>query len=136
MKYRHIYILIAISVLSAAGCRRYDSEEILLPRNDISLTIKGETIMEYDKNFCQTGYNDERQEFRVLDNRLADWFLIRCAQVPSSVGQAIKADLEYTTSDNIRKMNGLTFTVMKMNKEGMVWMWEDDKDIGIVIKLL
>lgn len=133
---KNLYIIMAIIAALATGCRGYDAEEVLLPRNDISLTIKGETIMSYEENSCQIGFNDERKEFRVLDNMLTDWFILRCEQIPSSQGQTIRAELEYTTVDDVKSITGLRLSVKKINTEGMVWMWEEEKEMGIVIKLL
>lgn len=133
---KRLYIFILASALLVTGCNKYKSEEVLLPRTDISLTIKGEEIMTFNAQKCQLGYNDQRYEFRVLNDKLTDWFILRCSENPKSVGQVIKASLEYTTSDDIKTEKGLTFTVEKISKDGFIWMWEEEEKIGAVIKIL
>ena len=41
-------LLFAILLVCMTGCRRYDIDEILLQREDISLTVKGLDMLVYD----------------------------------------------------------------------------------------
>lgn len=132
---KKIYILFLVS-LFAAGCVAYFPEEILLPVNDISLSVKGEEIMRYEENSCQLGYNDKEHEFRVFNDKLTNWFIIKCNEAPTTVGQKIIADLEYTTSDDLKTFTDLIFTVEKTDENAMVWLWESNRKIGVVIKVL
>ena len=122
-------------MLAFASCQ-YNVEEILLSRSDISLTVKGELEMTFDENTCQLGYNTGRNEFRVYDEKLANWFVLRCSAKPTSEGQKITADLEYTTADDVKTLTGLEFTVEDTNSDGFIWLWNRDKKIGIVVKSL
>lgn len=129
------FIYIASAMLAFASCQ-YNVEEILLSRSDISLTMKGELEMTFDENTCQLGYNTGRNEFRVYDEKLANWFVLRCSAKPTSEGQKITADLEYTTADDVKTLTGLEFTVEDTNSDGFIWLWNRDKKIGIVVKSL
>ena len=130
------YIIIGIALMLAAstGCNRYHVEDILLPRNEISLTVKGADQIIYDEESWQLGYNDERNEFRIVNDKLNNWVILQCDAVPSTVGQSVTAYLEYTTSNDTKKLNALTFTVEKTSTEGLIWLWNDDKKIGVVVK--
>lgn len=130
------YIIIGIALMLAAstGCNRYHVEDILLPRNEISLTVKGADQIIYDEESWQLGYNDERNEFRIVNDKLNNWVILQCDAVPSTVGQSVTAYLEYTTSNDTRKLNGLTFTVEKTSPDGLIWLWNDDRKIGVVVK--
>ena len=121
---------------ASTGCNRYHVEDILLPRNEISLTVKGADQITYDEESWQLGYNDERNEFRIVNDKLNNWVILQCDAVPSTVGQSVTAYLEYTTSNDTRKLNGLTFTVEKTSPDGLIWLWNDDRKIGIVVKSL
>lgn len=129
-----LYIL--IGVLCLCGCRQYDIDEILIQREDISLTIKGELILSFDAGRCQSGYNDRNNEFRVYKDDLSDMFVLTCSENPSSEGQTVKADLIWTTTDSTRKRSGLSFTVQKTDAEGHIWLWCSSEHIGIVVKRL
>lgn len=130
---RMIYTTLAAVCLTSC---MYDVDEILLSRSDISLTIKGELKMAFDENTCQLGYNTERNEFRVYDEKLADYFIVRCSAKPDSEGQKLTVDLEYTTQTDVKTMKGLAFEVRKISSDGMIWLWENDRKTGIVVKAL
>lgn len=129
-------ILIATIVITAAGCNRYDIDEILLQREDISLTIKGNEVFSYDPDTCQLGYNDESNEFRSFDDNAGHWFKIRCSASPDTEGQIIKATLDYTTTNDNKSLRDIEMTVKKISKDGRIWLWNDSRKIGAVIKRL
>lgn len=49
---KRIFVIFAI-LFTAAGCCRYDIDEVLLMRDDISITQKGVVMMSYDPVRCQ-----------------------------------------------------------------------------------
>ena len=128
-------ILILMAVMAAcAGCTLYDVTEVLLSRNDISLTYKGMEEFVYDSQVCQLGYNDKSNAFYVYEDRLANWFSIVCDADPSSEGQEVTADVFWTTKTSNRSFKDLVFKVEKVDNEGHVWLWNSTQIIGIVIK--
>lgn len=127
-------IYIMVSLVLATGCVNNMIDQVLLVRDDISLTVKEEVMMSFDENTCQMGYNSARNEYRVYDEKLANWYILRCTAKPTSEGQKITADLEYTTDKDIKTLNNLEFSVEKTSAEGLVWLWNKDKKIGIIIK--
>lgn len=132
---KRIYIIcIAVTMTLLSSCDRFQPEELLLPKSDISLTIKGEDQIRYDQKTWQLGHNAEKNEFRAVNDKLTDWMILRCNATPSTVGQSVTAYLEYTTSNDTKKLNALTFTVKKTSPEGLIWLWNDDKKIGVVVK--
>ncbi len=132
---RKLWIL-TLGVLMLAGCQRYDIDEILLMRNDVSITLKGEVLMSFDPLTCQMSHDKATDTYRVYDDMIADWFFIRCHTRPDYEGQEITADVTWTTERNTKTEKGLTFTVEKTDPEGYIWMWNKSKSIGIVIKNL
>lgn len=131
---RLAYIIFA--VLAVTGCRRFDVDHILLERSDLSLTIKGELQFSYDPLTCQLGQNITDNEYRVYDDALGNWFTVKCSEKPSFEGQKLNASVSWTTADNIRKENDLGFEIHRIDGKGKIWMWNDSKDIGVVIQEL
>jgi hypothetical protein len=127
---------VVLTLTTLYGCAGLQPEEVLLPRTDISLTVKGELQMEYDHNTCQIGYNEEKHEFRLVNDKLSDWVIFRSDATPRDIGQKVNAYLEYTTEADTRTIDGLEYTVEKTSPDGHVWLWNKDKKIGIIIKLL
>lgn len=131
---RLIYICMIMSCL--CGCNRFDVDEVLLRRDDISLTIKGLDVVTYDPATYQVGHNASKNEFWVSDDNAAHWFTLTCRVRPDTQGQEVVADLAWTETDTTKSRKGLTFTVMKTDSRGQVWLWCKEGAIGVVVKEL
>jgi len=129
-------LLVFSAILCLAGCKRYDIDEILLQREDISLTVKGEDILSYDPATFQIGYNEGTNEFRIFEDNLGNWFTFKCQERPSSKEQVVKADLRWTTPNTTRSRKGLSFRVVKTDAKGHIWLWCEDEAIGVVVREL
>ena len=127
---------IVLTIISVISCVGPQPDEVLLPRTEISLTIKGETIMELDPATSQIAYNSERNEFRLASDNLSDWLIFKSNATPTDVGQEVMASLEYTSQSNIKRLTDLTFSVEKTASDGTTWLWNKEKKIGIIIKVL
>ena len=135
MKIRHIAGII-LTLATICSCTGLQPEEILLPRTEISLTMKEDVLLEFDPVTCQIGYNSERNEFRMLEDRLGNWFIFRSDATPTDVGQNVRASLEYTSQSSTKTLTDLTFSVEKTAPDGTTWLWNKEKKIGIIIKVL
>ena len=129
-------IFLALLVLGLTGCRIYDIDEILLQRQDISLTVKGTEVLAYDPETFQIGYNERKNEFRVFDDNMGNWFVLTCKERPSAEGQTLKADIRWTATNTTRSRTGLYFKVEKTDSSGQIWLWCEDEAIGVVVREL
>lgn len=127
-------LIILSFILCITGCNPYDVEEILLSKEEISLTVKGELMLSYDPHTFQLGYNADRNEFRVHDDNIGNWFTLRCDVRPAVVGEVIEADLSWTTANTIKNRRGLEFRIEKTDAEGHIWLWCKEEAIGVVVK--
>ena len=132
---RHILIIMTL-ILCLTGCREYDIEEILLQREDISLTIKGEDLISYRPETFQISHNARKNEFRVFEDDMGNWFALTCRERPSSTGQVLKADLRWTSTSTTKSRKDLSFSVEKMDSQGNIWLWCEDHAIGVVVREL
>lgn len=132
---RRLIMILAIAA-AASACRGYDVDEVLLQREDISLTVKGDPHFIFNPLTCQFSHNSTTNEYRMFDDRLSDWVTLKCSQRPDTEGQSLTADISWTGSSSIRTEEGLKFVVQKTSAEGYVWLWNKSKSIGIVIKNL
>jgi len=132
---RTIYITL-ITVL-ATGCSMiFDMEEILLTRSDISLTFRGGLEISYNPDTHQLGYNESRNEYRVYDDRISNWFILTCSAKPVSVGQSVTADISWTGRTGTKSIDDIIFMVEKTDEDGMVWLWNTSHSLGVVIRNL
>ena len=107
-----------------AGCEQYVVDEALMQKEDVSLVIRGEVVLEYEGNTCQMAYNAKRCEYRMMDDDMAHYFILSC-----------NADLMYTTVNDIRTEKGLTFKVERyVPSTDMFWLWCQSKRIGVVVR--
>ena len=129
-------ILLLILVITAAGCQRYDIDEILISRNDISLTWKGIEQFTYSPETCQLGFNAAKNEFRAQTDNLSGWFVLTCMVMPAAEGDEIEADIRWTGPSESRSMQGLKFKVKKVAGDGQMWLWCKSAKIGVTIRKL
>jgi hypothetical protein len=132
---KRIYALLILTAVTVS-CIQTDINEVLLMKEEISLTVKGEEMMTFNEFSCQLGYNSDTNEFRVYDDNLGNMFIITCNARPSAEGQILRADLTWTTSSSTKKRSGLNFTVKKISPDGLIWLWCDSDRIGVIVKEL
>ena len=116
------------------GCVKYDLDEILLAREDISLTWRGEEQISYDPQTWQLSCNVRKGEYRAHDDSMANYYVIKCSERPVEEGQDLVADVEWTVATNIKRYEGARFTVKKKGTDGLIWLWSNTQKIGLVIK--
>lgn len=132
--FRISFVLAVIFVM--ASCDRYNVEEILLSREDISLTWKGTEQIVYDPATWQLGYNPEHNEFRANDDNMANYFVLKCKARPDTEGQEVGASVEWTLRTNVKHYDGLKFEVRRVSPDGYVWLWNRSQKIGVTVKYL
>ena len=130
------YMAVLAAVLLMGSCMQYDVTEVLLSRNDISLTVKGNPVFVYQPDNCQVAFNTKRNEYQAMNDDGSEYYVLRAYQTLSSLGQEFSADLRYTESGKEKSEKDLTFRIEKIsNSEGLVWLWCSSDNIGLVIKI-
>lgn len=129
-------LILMIFAAAAVSCEIYDINEVLLERDDISLTVKGKLQFAYDPLTCQMGYNAQKNEFRVYDDNVGNWFILRCDTMVPDTGNDVRASLSYTGASATKTHNNLIFTVKKRSGAGDIWLWNTSESIGLVVKEL
>lgn len=130
------YIIYALGVITAAASCNKGSEQMkqfCADNDDVSLTVGGTVIMEYDENLHQLGWNESLNEFRLSDDTMYDFFSLKLDKIPSEGGET-SVTLVYTTEDNIitKKMH-MTLARTDGHK---YWFWSRKGRIGAVVTRL
>lgn len=125
---------IILSAILLCGCGPENEEIIILERSEISLVWKGTIQVSFDQKNGQLAYNDKTDEYRVYDDKLANWFTLRCSEKPTTEGQILNADVSWTGNKSPMSYEGLSFIVKKVSDTGLIWLWNADNRIGIIIK--
>lgn len=124
-----------MALACVCGCNPYDIEEILISRDDVSLTVKGEPVFLFDSDHCQLAYNSEGNEYRAMRDDLSGYFILKADQQLSHIGQEFTADLTYLTGRKEKKEKGIVFRIEKIsNADGLIWLWCSSNSIGLVVR--
>ena len=129
-------LMLGILLTVMASCDRYNVQEVLLSREDISLTWKKEPQVVYEPLTWQLGYNAGRNEFRVNDDSMANYFIFRSNVRPDTEGQEVTAYVEWTVRTNIKRYQNLKFEVRKVSPDGRVWLWNKSQKVGVTLYYL
>jgi len=127
------YVLVGLLLSATVACNPFDVEEVLLSRDDLSLTWKGDEQLSYDPLTWQWGFNDRKNEYRVHDDTMANYYILRCNARLAAEGQEVEADIEWTVRSNIKRYEGLRFVIMKVDDQGRIWLWNKSQKIGVIV---
>lgn len=128
------YLTIIFTAVMFTSCADVNIDEVLLGSTDISVSLKGKVQYTFNPDKGQAAYDRESNLYRYFDDDLGSWFEIRCSIRPATEGEVIKADIDWATKTSFRTEEGMVFTVEKTDETGMIWLWNDSEDIGIIIK--
>jgi hypothetical protein len=56
--------------------------------------------------------------------------------MPAHLDQTLEADLEWTSGSSVKNESGLSMKVVKTDADGTVWLWCNDKKIGVSMRTL
>ena len=129
-------LIFGLFLLVMASCDRYDVQEVLLSREDISLTWRKTPQLVYDPLTWQLGYNAGRNEVRVNDDSMANYFVFRSNVRPDTEGQEVTAYVEWTVRASVKRYQNLKFEVRKVSPDGRVWLWNKSQKVGVTIYYL
>lgn len=136
MKKSHLIAVLSLCFL-AAGCAENElREEFIAPENNgLGLQEKGTQIFEYDASTCQYSYLPDSREFRIGDDAMNNYFILKLSSIPS-LNEEATGTLVYTTESSILTKAGLSFKLVKVEetKEGrMLWLWNKKSQYGAVV---
>ena len=131
MKKILIYILTAISFVS---CVKYDINEVLLVHTDVSLSQKGKVQYTFDASTGQMGCNAEKTIYRYINDNLSSWLEVKCQAKPGGVGEIVVADLSWKVKSTVNELKGLEFEIKQTDGNGMIWLWDNTNNIGLIIR--
>lgn len=117
-----------------ASCGEYDIEEVLLGSSEVSLSLKGKVQYAFNPDKGQASYSPDGTLYRFTDDDLSGWFEFRSQTRPSSEGETVTADLKWASKTSFGNETGLAFSIKKIDENGMIWMWNDTKNIGLIVK--
>lgn len=131
---KRLTIILAVLPL-LAGCTTpsWSYGSMFSGNEDIALIWKGQKQVGYEEDSYQIGYNSGRHEYRVYDDKLSNWFIVRCSEKPVTEGQKITAEVSWAGKSRTKELKDVEFTVKKTDETGLVWLWSQKERIEVVI---
>ncbi len=132
---KKLILLVSLAVLAACSPKE-TVDEVFVQSTDIQLRIDGVTLHTYQPLTWQLGSNRSRRQFRVMKDDGTASYTLTCSEWPAQLDQTLQADLEWTSGSSVKNESGLSMKVVKTDADGTVWLWCNDKKIGVSIRTL
>ena len=129
-------LVVSLVAMAFSCCRNNEIDSAFLENESIHLRVNGKNLFDFKEMSCQLGYNDYKQEYRVHDDTMADYYIVKLYEKPSEEGQSVTGEIEWTTSSDIVKKRDISFKVVKINSDHKMWLWEKTNKIGAVVMAL
>ena len=132
---KKLILLVSLAVLAACSPKE-TVDEVFVQSTDIQLRIDGVTLHTYQPLTWQLGSNRSRRQFRVMKDDGTASYTLTCSEWPAQLDQTLQADLEWTSGSSVKNESGLSMKVVKTDADGTVWLWCNDKKIGVSMRTL
>ena len=127
-------MIFALAALTLTACAEYDINEVLLVRDDVSLTLKGKPQYVFAADYGQMATNADRTIYRYMTDDLMNWLEVKCQSKPGGVGEKIIADIKWKSTISSGEENNREFEIKHTDGNGMIWLWNKSNNIGLVIR--
>lgn len=136
---RKIFSILALGLMLAAlsacdfifGINQIDPA--LLDTKNFVLEVNGRVMQTFAEGECQMTFNASRNEFRVGNDKMTDYYILQCSKVPTTKGETLTANLEWTLDGSIQSRSGLLFSVEQVGDDGRIWLWDAKDLIGAIV---
>ena len=128
------FVIFALALISLNACLRYNIDEVLLERTDVYLTLRGKPQYAFVSDYGQMTTNADRTLFRYITDDLSSWMEVKCQSKPGGVGEKLIADVQWKSAISSGEEKGLEFEIKQTDGSGMIWLWNNTNNIGLVIK--
>lgn len=130
-----LVILLLFAATVFQGCNP-DFDPEFLKSEDLHLKVGGQTILTYNPNGYQLGFNALKREFVVASDDMSRRYTVTLSAIPTSEGQSVGATVSWTTVRGLTKTEkDVTLTALK--REGdKLWLWSREKYIEVSLRML
>jgi len=127
--------LLFLFVMALSSCN-IDIDSEFFNSAGLSLQVDGRTVLTYEPATWQCSFNRDRGIFRVHTDTMSDYWVVELDRIPASVGQKVRGNIGWTDKSDVVSKEGLTFSVEKMQEDGMLWLWCRREKIAVVVQIL
>ena len=135
---RNLIIIFASLSILLCGCHRPDGfDRDYLNDPTQRLIFNGKTTLSYDPLTCQRSVSSSRCDYRIFKDDLSAYYTVSLGSLPGKEGQEIRGcSVKWTGADKLYNLSDITLKVKAINSDEIVWLWDDDNQLAIVLQLL
>ena len=127
-------LAVCLSLAALAACEEnHGMDPEMLNAEGLSLEVNGRIVQNFAESQCQMTFSPSRNEFRVGDDKMTEYYILKCNKVPTAKGETLNVDLSWTQSGSLQSRSGLRFVVEKIGDDGRVWLWDEKDAIAAII---
>lgn len=130
------HLIFAFSLLCLLlSCVREDSmlRDTFQEEGGIYAVRGGQVLFNYDENTCQCSFSPAERIFVLFDDNLSVWLKLDCKGARLTPGATFSADLEWTTSTDVQRLNSVSFQLMKI-ADGVYYFWSSAQNIALRLR--
>lgn len=128
-------LLFCLCLSGLCSCDKNRHVEAFSESGEIRLQTGGNVQFRYDPPSCQMSFNQTTLEFMAFNDSMSDYYSVRLSEIPTRVGQAISADLIWTTSRDVLHRNNVAFETVRLEGDS-IWLWSYSARIGVSLRIL
>ena len=121
MKTRSILLLVCLCLSGLCSCDKNRHIEAFSESGEIRC--------------CQMSFNQTTLEFMAFNDSMSDYYSVRLSEIPTRVGQAVIADLIWTTSKDVLHRDNVAFETVRLEGDS-IWLWSYSARIGVSLRIL
>ena len=135
---RNLIIILASLSILLCGCSRpdgFDKDYLNDPAQ--RLIFGGKIVLSYEPLTCQRSVSSSRLDYRIFKDDLSAYYTVSLGSLPGTEGQEISGcSVKWTGSDKLYSLSDITLKVKAINSDEIVWLWDEDDQLAIVLQLL
>lgn len=125
----------AAGLLFLVACDQSNLINAFTESAEIRLQIGSDIVFRYDPLTCQISFNSGTLEFMAFNDNMSDYYSLTLDEIPTSVGQPVRADVTWTTSTDVYTRNNIAFEVTRLEGD-RIWLWSSSARIGASLQVL
>ena len=130
----YIYLAMLPLAVSCIGANKMQ-EEFVETSPEECLVIDGKTIFTFEPDKCQESYSPERNEFRIGDDSMSNYYALKAESAPGAPGNTVMGDMRWTTDVDVRYKLGMEYKIVKSKGE-LRWLWCRRIRTGLVVRVI
>lgn len=131
---KRLFLILLPLCICLASCSGKVSEEFLA-NPSLCLESDGDVIFSYSPADCQISFNQDKKQFRVMDDTMSKYYMVTLNDMPSSLGQKLSADIVWVSGNGVQNLSDVELKVEKIEGD-QVWLWSSRRKLAVSVRII